>query len=141
MTQIADLEEKLTALIISGNKLSQESHKMSQESLRLIQELKSPPAASPSTSALGQQQSQLLNAAGNWKRMDPQGTAILTSALATELIDLKTEAELVRWFTPYMQEIVACASLIIKSPLVLVNTERHAWVDDKYFFGKPTIRA
>jgi hypothetical protein len=139
VTRIADLEERLTALIISGNnKLSQESHKMSQESLRLIQELKSPTAASPSTSALGRQQFDILNAAGSWKRMDRQGTAILTSELAGHLIDIKTEAEVVRWFTPYMKEIVACASLIIKSPLALVNTERHAWVEDKHFMGRPS---
>ena len=55
----------------------------------------------------------------------PQFEAICSKSFSTE-------SDVVQEFTPFLQKIVMAASERSKVPLVLVNTERHAWVKDPH---------
>lgn len=73
-----------------------------------------------------------LDKAGLVMRVHGQGPPVLDDARYAELASKKfsNESELVQWFTPILQDMVRDALTRTGYPLALVNSERHAWVED-----------
>jgi hypothetical protein len=90
--------------------------------------------SSPTPATLGLQAHTDLVKLGRWNSVEKSGSAVLDDCQSLELAALKCvdESELIQWFTPHLQRVVASASKRMAMPLALVNTERHAWVDDPH---------
>ena len=94
------------------------------------------PAASPSTCRLGNEQRSTLVATKRWNGVQGPGSAVLSvEQAASRPATTCTESELIQWFTPHVNRLVQLASTSVGSPLVLVNSERHRWVQDSSPFG------
>jgi len=99
----------------------------------------STPCASPTPSTLGKEQHETMVRTNRWKRLDGSGDAVLSDDQVSALPSSTcTEAELIQGFTPHLSKLVQQASVKIGSPLVLVNSERHAWVKDPSPVGAPS---
>jgi hypothetical protein len=71
-----------------------------------------------------------LNASQNWIKLDATGQSILPSAM--DQSQIQNESHLIQLLTKRMQELVEKASQQLGFPLVLVNTERHAYFKDPH---------
>jgi hypothetical protein len=90
------------------------------------------PQSTPTASTVGKRQYEALCSTGKWNALRGQGEQVLTDEELSQAKIIREESELVKWFTPHLKKLVDAASLAIASPLVLVNTERHAWVEDPH---------
>lgn len=102
------------------------------------------PQSTPTASTVGKRQydsEAALCSTGKWNALSGQGEQVLTDAELSQAKIISEESELVKWFTPHMKKLVDAASSAIESPLVLVNTERHAWVEDPHLgaLSKPDM--
>lgn len=76
-----------------------------------------------------------LERAGLVTRISGQGPPVLDEAEYATVSETKkfiNESELVQWFTPILKEMVSNASARTGYSLALVNSERHAWVEDPH---------
>jgi len=85
---------------------------------------------SPTPPTLGKEQYLTLLAAGQWNVVQGDGNPVLSRQEAENVPVNCSESELIQWFTPHLNQLVELASKQVGSPLVLVNSERHGWVED-----------
>uniref|UniRef100_A0A7S1H541 Uncharacterized protein n=1 Tax=Hemiselmis andersenii TaxID=464988 RepID=A0A7S1H541_HEMAN len=97
-----------------------------------IEQLLTGPKSSPTPSTLGRTAVQVLEASQNWIRLQGTGDAVLQHQVAAGLAAFRTERSLVQAFTPHLQRLVQRASDALGIPLVLVNTETHAYFKDPH---------
>jgi hypothetical protein len=119
----------------------EEQRKRDEEQRMYLQSLiqGSSPCASPTPSTLGKEQHDTMVRTNRWKHLDGSGDAVLSDDQVSALPSSTcTEAELIQGFTPHLSKLVQQASVKIGSPLVLVNSERHAWVKDPSPVGAPS---
>ena len=90
--------------------------------------------SSPTVATLGRQAHNDLVRVGRWHLVEKSGEAVLDDSQCLELAALECtdESALIHWFTPHLQRVVARASDKTGKPLMLLNTERHPWVDDPH---------
>lgn len=110
---------------------------MQLESLRMA--FKNSPTSSPTPSTLGKEQYATLMAAHRWNVVQGDGNPVLSSQQVEKLpATTCSESDLIQWFTPRLNRLVELASTQVDSPLVLVNSERHGWVEDPSPLGAPS---
>lgn len=106
--------------------------KLVREEVRQVRQQLEPKDSSNLTSyTIGKEQYDLLQRTHHWNRVSVPGNPVISQDKMASLPDAQcTESELIQWLTPHIQNIVNLASTVIGSPLVLVNSERHNWVED-----------
>jgi len=100
-----------------------------------IDQLRNDPKSSPTPSTVGNKAFESLQASQSWIELEGSGERILSSKVDANT--LQNESELIRLLTPRLRDLVAKAAEILGIPLVLVNTERHAYFKDPHGGADP----
>jgi hypothetical protein len=134
-------EEKLEQDLRAERERLEQDRRAEREFLAMRLErllIQTAPASSPTPSRIGKEEYAILNHTGRWNSVKGPGNPALSSEPAARHgfpAENCNESELIQFFTPHLNRLVQLASLQVGSPLVLVNSERHNWVQDSSPFG------
>ena len=109
----------------------------------VVEQLLPSARSNPTPATVGAQAYEFMNRHHKWNRVRGEGPAVLSPAQCTELesTHFENESHIIRWFTPVLKRIVESAADKSGHDLVMVNTERHPWVQDPHggFASKPDL--
>jgi len=127
--QGSEIKQQGSEIKQQGSEIKQQGSEIKQQGSRLEDALCGA-KSSPTPATLGRKAVDSLKASQNWIKLDGTGGSILQAEVDSGQIS--NESSLVQILTPLLREVVESASAILGIPLVLVNTERHAYFEDPH---------